>query len=393
MTTLPAPQRPIRIALVAFYPADPARISGGIRAVTYQLVEGFRLRPELDVHVIHCHSDIREDRTETQGNVTKHFLARPQQRVLPNMMTAMGRIKKELQAIRPDVVNAHSGSYAVAAMRAGYQPVWTIHGVVAEEARYSPGLFSQLAHALAARYEREALARVRHITAISPYIRDEFAERTTATWHLTENPAPDDLFEIERSPVAGRLLLPASVIPRKDIITLVTALAIARPSLPDLHLLVAGRTTDTAYVQQVQEACARLGVTDAVQFLGLQSQAQMREHYREAQLVVLSSREEVSPMSAIEGLAAGVPVITTAAGGAGYIVDDGITGRVVPVGDAEAFARALCDVLGDNRTYRAMSEAARPAAERRFRLAKVVDAYLAAYGAALDEAGRRSAGR
>ena len=375
---------PMRVALVAFYPVDPSRISGGIRAVTHPLVEGFRRRTELDVHVVHCHSDITEDRTEARGNVTAYFLALPKRRVVPNMVTALGRIGEQLRAIRPDVVNAHSPSYAVAALRAGYRPVWTSHGVIAEEARYNPGLFNRLAFALAARYEREALAGVREMTAISRYIRRSFEPRTSARWHLTENPAPEELFELDRAPVSGRLLLPASVIPRKDILTLVEAVALARPALPQLHLLIAGRTDESVYVGQVREACDRLGVSDIVQLLGAQSQAQMRQHYREAQLVVLSSREEVSPMSLIEALAAGIPVVTTAAGGAGFIADDGLTGRVVRVGDARAFAGALCEILGARPVYERMAAAARPAAERRFRLDRVVDAYLSAYAAALE---------
>ncbi len=373
----------MRIALVGFYPRDPAKISGGIRAVTYQLVEGFRRRPELDVHVIHCHSDIGEDATVSRDNVTVHYLAQPRRRLVPNMATAIPRVAAQLKAIGPDVVNAHGHWYAVAALRAGFPTVWTVHGVVAEEAQYNPGAFGRLASALAARYEREALAGVREITAISPYIRERFGGRTAARWHITENPAPDDLFDLVRTPVPGRLLLPASVIPRKDIVTLVAAVALARPSIRDLHLLVAGRTNEAAYVQEVLDACQHRGVSDVVHLLGVQGQAQMRQLYREAQLVVLSSREEVSPMSAIEGLAAGIPVVTTAAGGAPYIVEDGVTGRVVPVGDARAFADALCRVLTDARIYQAMSAAARPAAERRFRLERVVDAYLAAYAAAL----------
>ncbi len=379
---------PLRVALVSFYPHDPARISGGIRAVAYLLVEGLRRRADLDIHVIHCHSDIggrghSADRTVTSGNVTIHYLAQPRQRIVPNMVTAVRRIAGQLAIIRPDVVNTHGHNYAVAALDAGYHPVWTIHGVLAEEVRYNPGLFNRLAFALAARYERRALAEVREITAISPYIRERYAGRTSARWHLTENPAPDDLFDLEREPVPGRILLPASVIPRKDPLTLVRGLALALPALPRLHLHIAGRTNETAYVQQVQAACRELGLADRVTLLGVQSQAEMRQHYRQAELVALSSREEVSPMAAIEGLAAGIPVVTTAAGGAGYIVDDGQTGRVVPVGDAQAFAAALCDVLGDAATYRRMSVAARAAAEVRFRLDRVVDAYLAAYRAAL----------
>lgn len=84
-------------------------------------------------------------------------------------------------------------------------------------------------------------------------------------------------------------------------------------------------------------------------------------------------------MSAIEALAAGIPVITTRAGGAGYIVDDGQTGHVVPVGDAEALACALVHVLGDPGVYAAMSQAARPTAEARFRLDRVAARYVEVY--------------
>ncbi|PKO24163.1 MAG: hypothetical protein CVU38_00305 [Chloroflexi bacterium HGW-Chloroflexi-1] len=375
--------QPLRIALVSLYPPDVNRISGGIRAVVHQLVTGFRRRTELEIHVVHCHSDISADRSVTDGSVTLHYLAQPRRRLAPNMVTAIGRIGRQLRAIRPDVVNTHNPSYAIAALKAGYSPVWTIHGISGEEARYNPGLFNRLAFTLGGYYERQALAQVREITAISPYIRQRLASRTRARWHVTENPAPDDLFGLPHHPVPGRLLLPASVIPRKDPITLVRALALARQRIPELHLQIAGRTNEAAYVAQVQAACQNLGVTEHVTFLGVQSQAQMRQRYSEAQLVVLSSREEVSPMSAIEALAAGIPVVTTRAGGAGYVVEDGCTGRVVDVGDAVALADAICELLDAPERYRAMSEAAVAAAEARFRLDKVVDAYLAAYRAAL----------
>jgi glycosyltransferase involved in cell wall biosynthesis len=233
-------------------------------------------------------------------------------------------------------------------------------------------------------YEHRALAQVREITAISPYIQRSYAGRTGARWHLIDNPAPDDMFDLPRRPVPGRLLLPASVIPRKDPITLIRALASARRERSDLHLQIAGRTNEAAYLAQVQAACRELGLADRVELLGVQSQSQMRQRYTEASLVVLSSREEVSPMSAIEALAAGIPVVTTRAGGAGYVVEDGRTGRVVDVGDAEALASAIVDVLGDPARYRELGEHARAVAESRFRLDRVVARYMEVYRAALE---------
>jgi D-inositol-3-phosphate glycosyltransferase len=161
--------------------------------------------------------------------------------------------------------------------------------------------------------------------------------------------------------------------------TMVRTIAAARARFPHLHLQVAGRADQPRYLKTIKKTCRQLGVADQVEFLGLQSQTQMRLLYSQAELVVLSSREEVSPIAAIEGLAAGIPVITTDAGGASYIVEDGAVGRVVEVGNAEALADAICQVLSDRVLYRIMSENARATAERRFRKDQVADDYLAVY--------------
>jgi glycosyltransferase involved in cell wall biosynthesis len=285
--------------------------------------------------------------------------------------------------LRPDVVNAHGHSFAVAALKAGYtgprSPIWTIHGVIGEEARYNPGLFNRLAYGLAGRYERRALAEVREITAISPYIKERFAPRTKANWHIVENPAPVDMFTLERAPVPGRLLLAASVTPRKDLITALRAVALASKTAPELRLQVAGSLANSDYVAEVRAESEQLGVTNRVDFLGLQSRQQMRQLYREAHLVVLSSQEEVSPMSAIEALAAGIPVVTTRAGGAGYVVDDGKTGRVVNVGDAEGLAAAITQLLRQPDLYCEMARHARLVAAERFHPHRVADRYEAIY--------------
>lgn len=377
--------QPLRVAIVGAYPVDPERISGGIRAVTYLLVEGLRGRPDVDVTVIHCHSDVAEDRIVRSDNITVRYLALPRQRIVPNMITGVRRIEAALRELQPDVVNAHGHSYAVAALNAGYtgarSPIWTVHGVIGEEARYNRGLFNRLAYGLAALYERRALANVREITAISPYIQQRFASRARANWRIVENPAPADMFGLARAPIPGSLLLAASVTPRKGLLTAVRAVAIAGRAAPEIRLRVAGSLANAEYVAQVRAECARLGVTDRVELLGLQSRAEMRQLYREAQLVVLSSQEEVSPMSAIEALAAGIPVVTTAAGGAGYVVDDGQTGRVVGVGDAEGLARAIVDLIQHPDTYCEMSRLAPVVARERFHPQRVADRYLEIYKA------------
>ena len=85
-----AVSRTCRVALVTNYPVDPARVAGGVQAVSARLVAEIRNTPDLELHVIHCHSDIRESRIVTDGPVTVHYLAQTRQRLIPNMMTGVG---------------------------------------------------------------------------------------------------------------------------------------------------------------------------------------------------------------------------------------------------------------------------------------------------------------
>lgn len=385
----------LRVAVIGLYPWDPAIAPGGIRAAVFNLVAGLRRHPELDIHVIHCHSDIPRDDTRKEDNVVVHYLALPGRRIVPNMMTAVGRVADLLEILRPSVVHAHLHHFAVAALKAGYSPLWTIHGTPTGAASYayrrSARLAAPLAGFLAGRYERQALSQVKEITTPDSGLQLRYAKRTQARWHVIENPVADDLFELDRQPVDGRLLMPASVIPLKDPLTMIRALALAGSRFPSLHLQIAGRTDFPGYLRRLKRESRRLGVADRIEFLGLQSRARMLQLYRQAKLVVLTSRIETAPLAASEGLAAGIPVVATRAGGTERIVQDGETGRLVAVGDARALAEAVSQVLGDDSLYRAMSEKARKSAEIRFRKDRIADQFLALYVQAGE--GSRSSGK
>ena len=81
----------MRVAIVTHYPIDAARISGGIQAVSVRLVAELRRMPGLELHVIHCHADVAEDRIvrdswprpSGQGPVTLHFLGQTRRRIVP----------------------------------------------------------------------------------------------------------------------------------------------------------------------------------------------------------------------------------------------------------------------------------------------------------------------
>jgi glycosyltransferase involved in cell wall biosynthesis len=88
-----------------------------------------------------------------------------------------------------------------------------------------------------------------------------------------------------------------------------------------------------------------------------------------ADVVVLPSESEALPTVLLEAAAAGCPVVASAVGGVGEIVDDGVTGILVPARDEKALAAAIVHILSDPELGERMGQAARAKAESQFSIA------------------------
>ena len=98
-----------------------------------------------------------------------------------------------------------------------------------------------------------------------------------------------------------------------------------------------------------------------------------------ASVFVLSSRSEGLPISVLEAMAAGLPVIASDVGGLREQVEDGVTGLLVPAGDVAALATALERLVGDPQLRRVMGDAGRARAEALFDLPGFRQAHLDLY--------------
>ena len=130
-----------------------------------------------------------------------------------------------------------------------------------------------------------------------------------------------------------------------------------------------------------EEKARELGVERDVRFLG------RIEHVApllaSADLFLLPSETESFGLSALEGLASGVPVIATNVGGLPEVVRNGETGILGVVGDVEGLADAALSLLTDQKKWDAFSTAAAADARERFSLEKILAQYEALYARAL----------
>jgi len=369
----------MKLALLIDYPVDPERIPGGVRAVAYHLAQGLSRHPGLDVHVLHCHSEVPSDQVIQHGQVTVHYLSRPRKRIVPNAITGVSQVAQALRDLCPDLVNAHTGQYAYAALRAGFPTIYTIHGVAHRELRTFRGWKHRMGLLISAYYDRSVIRRVDDIIAISPYIQEEYRGRTGARFHRVDNPIPDDYFNLSAPAVPGRLLFAGTISERKDPITLLSALDSVRKDVPEAHLHLAGRAIDAEYPRRVEQFVAERQLAGCTNFLGLLDVRTMMNEYAQCAVMVLPSRQETAPVVILEAMAAGKPVVATDVGGVRDLIEDGVSGFVAPAGDVEQMAGRISQLLKDDALRERMGQRGKEIAWERFRRDIIADRYYESY--------------
>ena len=129
-----------------------------------------------------------------------------------------------------------------------------------------------------------------------------------------------------------------------DIPTALRAFAQVRQQHAGARLTVAGSGPELAALRQ---RAAELGLADAVHFAGRIDNADISALYGSADVMLNPSTADNMPISILESMASGVPVVSTDAGGIPDLVEHGRTGLLVPVGDHQAMAQAALKVLSD----------------------------------------------
>ncbi len=151
--------------------------------------------------------------------------------------------------------------------------------------------------------------------------------------------------------------------PRKGIRYLIEAAAQLKPRFPDLKLVLAG---DGFERPELDRLAKQLGISADVTFLGWVPNASLPAYYRAAAISVIPSLEEGFGIPAAEAMGCEVPVVASDAGGLPEVVENGVTGLVVPRGDSAALADAIGSLLDDPERRRSMGRAGRERALRLF---------------------------
>jgi glycosyltransferase involved in cell wall biosynthesis len=316
------------------------------------------------------------DLAEAEG-ATMRFAGELRQPVQPlRDSQALLKLIRLARDFKPDVVHTHTakagflGRQAALAVRPRPAIVHTYHGHVLE------GYFGPAKARLYLELER-ALARVSdRLLGVSRATVDDLVRLGVAPpekfrvlplgLDLDPLAEPDEaLRAASRSELgvgAGEILLAfvGRVVPIKRLDLLLRALAQAMESEQRLRLAVVG---DGDERPRLERQAAELGIAAEVLFLGYRRE--LRPIFAAADIAVLSSDNEGTPVSLIEAAAAGLPAVATDVGGVREVVSED-TGIIVPRGGVGELANAMVEMAADPQRREECGRAARRRALGRY---------------------------
>jgi glycosyltransferase involved in cell wall biosynthesis len=259
---------------------------------------------------------------------------------------------------RVDVIHVHGygcgavPGWAIAAAAGTRRPVvYSEHGIPWPGLRDEPVV-------------QRDLSRAQHIIAVSQAAARAAREQCRAT------PPIDVIYHVVQDTgtlpgsrtVDGALVFGCAAMlrPPKGHIHWIESMPAVLRQVPNARFVLAG---DGSERSKLMGAAQQFGVRLRVEFLGQVPNTQLRAELRKWDVFVLPSLEEPLGIVLVEAMAAGLPIVATAAGGVTDLVRDGETALLVPPGDSAALAAAQVRLAHDPPLRQQLGQAARAAYE------------------------------
>lgn len=371
----------MRVAIVGPYPKDKEKILGGVQSVTFRLADALSKLPGVEVHAITLDTSLSSVEHQQHGGIYEHYV--PSTDTLGGVTffsIDRGRIRRVLRDINPDVVHVHGAMhYPPCVWHSGFPWLLTPHGMVGQEAKSRHGIRSKLRIGLDVAYEKWAFGTATDIVAISEYVLQFVKPYAKGKIHQICNPISDDYFQLTNEEIPNTILFAGAIIPRKGVMFLFKAMKELKDRGVKCKLNLCGIAPIAEYAEELKKYRKENQLEDYIDWLGKVPEGQLHRLYSECAVYVLPSLEETQPISIGQAMAVGKAVVGTRSAGIPFMVDDGKTGFLVDYGDPIQLADKIQTVLNDNELRRAMGQAARSEALKKYASDSVAKSHLQIY--------------
>ncbi len=257
-------------------------------------------------------------------------------------------------------------------------------------------VFTSAAQHLHGWFPRWLISRMDAVISTTPKAASFVPNTTAVVAHgidLTRfSPPPDKLKAWADSGLPGKYGIGVFGRVRDDKGTdvFVDALIAALPHLPDATGVIAGlaQPKHQRYQQDLKDRIARAGLSDRIVFLGEVPAGEVHRWYQRCLLCVACPRYEPFGLTPFEAAACGCALVCSRTGAFEMLVQPGVNGELVEVGDPQGLAAAVLRVLADPQRAVSMGQVARERVMREFSLAREAEGIGRVYQQLFDSASR-----
>lgn len=333
----------------------PPKWLAGTEISTYNLAKYLAKRGH-EVHVITAHDDDLPDFSEESGFYV-HRVAWSKVRIV-GILPFWMRMYLQIRRIKPDVVHSQSLLYGIPAMMAkkNLKIPYAVWGRGSEI--YLPGR-------PLAMISKSILRNADAILALTEDMKQAMQNLCDKEIFVVPNGIDLEMFkpplESRKGSNAKTIIFVGRLHPVKGVQYLIEAMNIVHQKMPEAELILVG---DGKEREHLKSLTGRLGLKECIEFAGRVPHEKIQDYMGLADVFVLPGLSEGFPVTILEAMACGLPVVATRVGGLPDIIEDSINGYLVEAMDQEQIAEALLKILQDERLRKEISNNNRETAGR-----------------------------
>jgi glycosyltransferase involved in cell wall biosynthesis len=323
----------------------PPKWLAGTEIATYHLAEHLAQHG----HEVHVITSLDEGLPEVSYEKGFHIHRLPRVRIrFAGVFAFWIDIVRILQKIKPDIVHAQSFGSGMPALLSNrlLKIPYVIYGRGSDV--YLPSWFTKLT-------ARTVLKNAGAVIALTEHMKD--AMQAIYSRNVITVPNGINLNEnTERGAEGGgpgkRVLFVGRLNLVKGVQYLLSAMKTVHQELPEAKLILVGDGEEREHLETLTDG---LGIRECVEFAGRVPHEKVEDYMSQAEVFVLPSLSEGFPVTILEAMACGLPVVATRVGGVPDIIEDGTNGYLVDTMNQEQIAEALLKLLQDEKLRKDIS--------------------------------------
>lgn len=332
----------------------PPKWLAGTEIATYHLAEHLAQHG----HEVHVITSLDEGLPEESCEKGFHIHRLPRVRIrFAGVFAFWIDIVRTLQKIKPDIVHAQSFGSGMPALLSNrlLKIPYVIYGRGSDV--YLPDWFTKLT-------AKGILKNASAVIALTKHMKD--AMQAIYSRDVIIVPNGINLNEIAETEAEGgnpgkKILFVGRLHPVKGTQYLLGAMSIVHRELPEAKLILVGDGEEREHLETLTD---NLGIRECVEFAGGVPHERVEDYMNQAEVFVLPSLSEGFPVTILEAMACGLPVVATRVGGIPDIIEDGTNGYLIDAMNPEQIAEALLKLLQNEELQKDISDKNRETAEK-----------------------------